>query len=65
MALHAAGITVFSVGVSQGVDKTELAALSSQPQQENINWFTSTDFNALSNVVDKLTTQTCMAVSKC
>ena len=59
MELHNAGVKVFSIGVTNSINRQELAALSSPPHLENENWFTTPNFDALSSIVDVLTVKTC------
>ena len=59
MHLRDAGVKIFSIGVTNNIDKEELAALSSPPHLENENWFTAPNFDALSSIVKTLTEKTC------
>jgi hypothetical protein len=52
-------ITIVSVGITQDVNTDELKAISSEPQEESVNYFTSVDFNSLSIMVSKLVEATC------
>lgn len=57
---RADNITVFSVGVTDKIDGTELRGISSLPQIVNNNYFTSIDFTTLSAVKDRLVESTCV-----
>jgi uncharacterized protein YegL len=55
------GIKIFSIGVTSSINEVELRGISSQPQQRNLNYFTSPGFGALDMVVDTLISSTCSA----
>ena len=52
-----AGITLFSIGVGQGVDETELAAIANKPREEYL--FTVNDYNALNTIKELLSIKAC------
>ena len=55
----AAGIRTYSVGISNAVNVLELKGMSSLPQEENQQYWTSSDFQVLDGIVDTLVEQTC------
>ena len=59
------GIRIYSVGITEGVDEDELKEMSSEPQEEYENYFMSTDFTVLNQVVDLLVAQTCQSTVDC
>ena len=58
-ALHAAGITVFAIGVTRNINATELRLISSPPRIENQNFFRSADFSQVNQIVSQLSEQVC------
>lgn len=54
------GIKVYSVGITNAVNEAELKAMASVPQELDQNYWVSTDFQALSNIVDTLVTEACL-----
>ena len=59
-ALKALGVTMLAVGITNEVNAETLRTLSSFPQQEGINYFTSPDFQSLDEVLQDLVPQTCI-----
>ena len=53
--------TVLVVGITQSVEKQLLRDISSPPQRENENFFTSPDFTSLSSIIEALVDETCQA----
>ena len=53
------GIKVFVVGISNRIDVVELRAMSSDPQRENVTYWTTTDFQALGTITDSLVSGAC------
>ena len=53
------GIRMFSIGVTASINIDELRGLSSEPRQENKNYFTSATFEALSEISQRILTETC------
>ena len=53
------GITVYSIGVTNGVDEEELKAVSTNPQQLGANYFMAADFDTLRDVADTLIKSAC------
>ena len=58
--LRRQGVTMFAVGITDAVDTETLRILSSPPQLENTNYFTSPDFQSLDTVLQELVSQTCV-----
>jgi len=58
-----AGITIFSVGVTNAIDENELRLMSSTPQVEGQNYFRSATFDQLNTIVSSIVTQTCSVQS--
>lgn len=58
-AAQAAGIQMFSIGITSAVNLQELQSISSPPQQMNRNWFQSEDFNTLTAVMQQVLTPIC------
>ena len=58
------GIRIFSVGITNATNEAELRLMSSPPHQENVNWFSATDFSTLNMVTEELVEQTCTDPSK-
>ena len=56
------GIRMYSVGITNDVDESELRQMSSSPQVLNQNYFLAPEFSDLGALVDTLTAQTCGAV---
>ena len=56
---HEEDILIFSVGVTTEIDRQVLANLSSPPQQEGVNWFVATNFEALSSIEEQITDEAC------
>lgn len=54
------GIDIYAVGITSGIDKQELKEMSSSPQIENSDYFTSTDFRELGTLVEKLADKACV-----
>ena len=52
---------VLAVGISRNVEKTLLRDISSAPQRENENYFSTPDFASLSNIMGALVVETCEA----
>ena len=53
--------TVLAVGITRSVEKQLLREISSPPQRENENFFTTPDFSNLNNIIEALVTETCEA----
>lgn len=51
---------MISVGVTNAIDENELRLISSPPQTKGINYFTSTDFSNLQQLVQALVRSTCI-----
>merc|ERR1712004_385604 len=62
-ALQAAGVTVYAIGVTEAIDEYTLKSLSSQPQVLNENYFTASDFTALSGVENAIQSAACYEAS--
>ena len=54
------GTQMVSVGITNSVDENELRGLSSQPQLENVNYFTSPDFQQLEQIIEQLLASACV-----
>jgi collagen type VI alpha len=52
-------IQIFSIGVTDRINMNELREISSEPQEEKVNYFTSVDFGALDEIVTTLVQSTC------
>ena len=52
-----AGISLFAIGVGQGVDETELAAIGSEPKEEYV--FTVNNYDALNTIKELLSMKAC------
>ena len=59
-----AGVEIFSVGVTDKIDVNELKLISSPPRVQNQNYFTASTFDTLTEIVKKLTNQSCSAESR-
>ena len=59
-ALRKSGVTMLAVGITNAVNTATLRALSSPPQLEGMNFFTSPDFQSLDEVLQDLVPQTCV-----
>ena len=59
-ALRAQGVTMLAVGITNEVNTETLRTLSSLPQLEGVNFFTSPDFRSLDEVLQDLVPQTCI-----
>lgn len=53
------GIRIFSVGITANVNEVELRKMSSSPQIEGQNYWRSSDFTMLNEIIDKLVSETC------
>ena len=58
-----AGIRIYSLGVTADVDEAEVQGISSQPQQEGVNWFHIEDFDELDEVLDEITRLACSPIA--
>lgn len=58
-AARDAGIDIFSIGITNAVDETEVAGISSAPHQLNQNYWLIEDFRKLAEKVDEITTTIC------
>jgi len=58
-AAHASGINILSIGVTENVNMDEVAGISSDPQQQNVNYFLSDDFSNLIEIIDTVSSSTC------
>ena len=56
------GDFMIAVGITDTIDEPFLKSLSSPPQKLNEQYYTATDFNALSKVIDNLVKGTCETV---
>ena len=54
------GVNIVAVGITNSVDENELRGISSQPQVENRNYFTSPDFQQLENIIENLLASACV-----
>ena len=63
--LRSYGVSVFAVGVTNLIDKDLLRALSSQPQVEDRNYFTSPSFVALNEISSVLGQAVCATSTPC
>lgn len=54
------GVEVITVGITNSVDEAELKAMSSQPQQQHRNYFTSASFTELEDVIAGLVQTACL-----
>ena len=61
-ALKDSGATVISIGITDNIDADFLREMSSPPQIEGQNYFTATDFNALTQIVNTVVQGTCTSV---
>ena len=59
---QAAGIRMYSIGITNDVDENELRQMSSSPQVLGQNYFLAPQFTDLQPLVSALTEQTCGAV---
>ncbi len=53
--------TVLAVGIGESIESELLREMSSPPQRENENYFTSPDFSSLSSIIGALVSETCEA----
>merc|ERR1712142_39072 len=58
-AFAAAGVAVYAVGITNAIDESLLASLSSQPQELNKNYFVATDFTALTSIKETIQASFC------
>ena len=57
---HNAGITIYSIGVTQNVERDEVRDISSPPHIQNQNYFLSENFeDGLNNILDKIFSDNC------
>ena len=56
--------TVLAIGITEHVETRLLKDISSFPQKENQNYFTTPDFSDLRNILNVLVTETCKAPLK-
>ena len=57
------GINIIAIGITNSVNPDELRMISSPPQIENQNYFLTTDFGRLDQIVLSLVQQTCSVAS--
>jgi len=58
-AARAAGIEIMVVGVTDSINLDEIRGISSDPRNENENWWRSPDFNQLSQIELQITSTVC------
>ncbi len=58
-ALKDSGATVISIGITDNIDADFLREMSSPPQIEGQNYFTASDFNALTAITSRVVEGTC------
>ena len=58
---RAEGITIYSIGITNSINETEVRLMSSEPQELGVNYYLSEDFAGLSDLTTQLTTATCDA----
>lgn len=58
-AARQAGIRVYSVGITSAINEIELKGMASMPQELDRQYWVSTDFRVLSNIVDAVVSETC------
>ena len=56
-------VVVFSIGITTSIDRGELALISSEPQREGQNFFTSDNFEDLGAILNSVTEQACVTPS--
>lgn len=54
---------IYAVGITEEIDRDELRDISSEPQIEDRNYFTSPDFEGLANVIEALVDEACPPVT--
>ena len=54
------GVFLVAVGITNSVDENELKAISSLPQQRDLNYFTSPDFRQLEGIIDNILSSACV-----
>ena len=64
-ALKLAGISVFSVAVSNRADESDVRGISSVPQLANINYFLSPTITNLNSLSGSLASQVCSILFAC
>ena len=62
-ALKDTGAIVLAIGVTSRIDKTFLQDISSPPQIENENYFTTADFSTLGTIRREVSAATCEAIT--
>lgn len=62
IALRDTGVTMIAIGITNVIDRDFLRQMSSSPQVENQNYFTATDFTALTRITTAVVEGTCEAV---
>ena len=53
------GITILVIGITDKIDVEQIKKISSPPQKFEETYWTSTDFQSLSSVIDSVQTETC------
>lgn len=56
---RAKGAYVFSIGITNSINRDELRQMSSFPHQEKLNWFTSLDFKRLDDILSLVVASVC------
>ncbi len=57
--LKNSGVKVYTIGVTNAIDEALLKQLSSPPQKADENYFTSTDFESLGDILNSLVSSAC------
>ena len=57
--LRAQDVTIYSIGVTNNINETEVMLMSSEPQQLDVNYFISEDFTDLGDVADQIAVVAC------
>ena len=61
--LRGDGVNIVAVGITNSVDENELRGISSLPQVQNRNYFTSPDFQQLENIIENLLASACVVTT--
>ena len=53
-------VNLVAIGITNSVDENELKAISSLPQERDVNYFTSPDFQQLEGIIDNILSSACV-----
>ena len=61
--LKDSGVQVITIGVTDQIDADLLRDMSSPPQEQDNNYFTSADFSKLDAIIDDIIEATCIVAT--